>query len=504
MKKTTSRKAIFTLFIMFFCPFVFFALYTYIYIGVSAKNEFKNTMYRFNENTSNAAVERPVKEISNLLNVLSSHMGDNGVEQFINDKTTETNSVIPTLINLTGFFSAVIISDTNKKFRTYPSVGLDSDFDITKRPWYYSTNPKHKINFSDVYPNIKNPTKKDITVSMSLFNRSYKELGVIAFDLDLKSMSNSLKNIKPPYNGRFKVVSSDGSIVLYQNTNQLFKKNVPIEWIHKATEIEGDFFDSNERKYVYYRTFNEPDWIAFSVVDEASYDSHLDVAYKTYYLAITLSIVFYAVVLLVLSLYFKQFIARLYMSINGLDLENTSDITQVYNNIKAKNKELNNAIYNSETDGLTGINNRLKYDKDITELVLKKTPFALSVIDIDDFKKINDTYGHDVGDIVLKYVASTGLTTMSEGDKSRIYRFGGEELIVLITGEAISEVCEKIDIWRNLVDLKEWREKDLHVTFSGGITLWRKEDDANEVFKRADSLLYKAKNSGKNLIISDF
>lgn len=99
--------------------------------------------------------------------------------------------------------------------------------------------------------------------------------------------------------------------------------------------------------------------------------------------------------------------------------------------------------------------------------LLKNQSFYLAIIDIDDFKKINDTYGHDAGDNVLRTVSKIGSQVM--GNEHNIYRFGGEELCVIYSGEDYDFFYQLIDTWLKMVSMRVWREPDLRVTFSAGI-----------------------------------
>lgn len=121
------------------------------------------------------------------------------------------------------------------------------------------------------------------------------------------------------------------------------------------------------------------------------------------------------------------------------------------------------------------------------------------MIDIDDFKKINDTYGHDAGDNVLQTVSKIGNQVI--GAEHNIYRFGGEELCVIYVGEDYDYFYNLIDTWLKMVSMREWREAKLHVTFSAGIAKSINADSVDAILKQADERLYQAKENGKNRIV---
>lgn len=128
---------------------------------------------------------------------------------------------------------------------------------------------------------------------------------------------------------------------------------------------------------------------------------------------------------------------------------------------------------------------------------------AILFFDIDDFKKINDTYGHDVGDKVLIAVAQTFIKSLRRDDM--VIRWGGEEFVLILFFRKLGFLNE---IGRKLVKLIEstfihYSDKIIKITISGGGTYLRKEEDIHQAINRADRLMYEAKKKGKNQFISD-
>lgn len=160
----------------------------------------------------------------------------------------------------------------------------------------------------------------------------------------------------------------------------------------------------------------------------------------------------------------------------------------------AKDK-LENAYHH---DILTGINNRTGFNKDMKELGQLKTPFALMMIDIDNFKYINDTYGHSVGDEALRQIALR-LKGISDVNFTP-YRFAGDEFIVIAKGTANSlyeEEAERcISIFKDIFDLSGIKH-----TIHGSIGIARypqDTEDFNSLVVYADCAMYEVKNNSKN------
>lgn len=170
-------------------------------------------------------------------------------------------------------------------------------------------------------------------------------------------------------------------------------------------------------------------------------------------------------------------------------------------------KNLEAARKAAEQDHLTGLPNRRAFEATLREevSVARDHTESLSVAfcDIDHFKVINDTHGHDAGDRVLKFVA--GLLAKVSNDKCHVARHGGEEFVMLFRGKTVAEACKIVDdarqdmSERNLVDRKTGERMD-QVTFSGGVADVFAYNEPREALKAADRALYLAKEHGRNRI----
>ncbi len=162
-------------------------------------------------------------------------------------------------------------------------------------------------------------------------------------------------------------------------------------------------------------------------------------------------------------------------------------------------------------DALTGYNNRHQFEKRLKETTAlakrQNHPLCCIMSDIDFFKKVNDTYGHAVGDCVLKNVAKTIKKELREEDIAS--RYGGEEFIFLLPNTKLDEALvvaqrlrgavEKKKI--NIEDYKIEGVKEISVTISIGVSEFKKSDKTPQMlYERADSGLYQAKESGRNRV----
>jgi diguanylate cyclase len=170
-------------------------------------------------------------------------------------------------------------------------------------------------------------------------------------------------------------------------------------------------------------------------------------------------------------------------------------------------KKLEESEARALVDALTNVLNRNAYNLKIGELVHEykryKEEWALLVLDIDHFKKFNDTYGHKTGDKVLKSVAATVSNSIRVSD--HIFRYGGEEFVVIlsrINKETTKTLSEKI---RREVERDYFVDGDneLKVTMSIGAAIITPEDTEASLFERADKALYQAKQNGRNQVLLD-
>jgi diguanylate cyclase (GGDEF)-like protein len=151
-------------------------------------------------------------------------------------------------------------------------------------------------------------------------------------------------------------------------------------------------------------------------------------------------------------------------------------------------------------DSLTRVANRHLIDVWLEEKLKAaekdEKPFSIIFFDIDHFKKVNDQYGHKIGDCALKELSAIVSGNLSEGD--RFGRWGGEEFI-LITDATSSSVLEKADHYRKLVERHTFKGAG-SLTASFGVTEFRHGDNIDSLLNRADKGLYLSKNSGRNKV----
>lgn len=153
-------------------------------------------------------------------------------------------------------------------------------------------------------------------------------------------------------------------------------------------------------------------------------------------------------------------------------------------------------------DSLTNSMNRRAYNIKIEELLSLysryNTVFSMIMLDIDDFKKINDDYGHRIGDNVLINLVQLIKSKIRQNDI--LYRVGGEEFIILCEQTSIDEVIVISEKIRKSVEKDLKTLEDKNITISIGVSEVMQNDTENEIFTRVDKLLYQSKANGKNQV----
>jgi diguanylate cyclase len=179
--------------------------------------------------------------------------------------------------------------------------------------------------------------------------------------------------------------------------------------------------------------------------------------------------------------------------------QTTQQLTETRYNLDQIHKE-------SQTDPLTGVGNRKFFNHELfnvtTEARETDTPLTLLMIDIDHFKKFNDTYGH----LVLRLVARTLVENLKGRDI--IARFGGEEFVILLPQTRIGDAEKVANQLRNSLSTKQIKRRSTQETLGGitisvGATEYYPGEETDGFIARADEALYKAKETGRNKVIAE-
>ncbi|MEM0911374.1 MAG: GGDEF domain-containing protein [Pseudomonadota bacterium] len=185
-------------------------------------------------------------------------------------------------------------------------------------------------------------------------------------------------------------------------------------------------------------------------------------------------------------------------------------ISNLRASLKRKNNELNKAVDRIgellNIDELTGVNNRRflmqRIDEETKRSERKGTAYSVCLLDIDFFKKVNDTHGHLAGDEVLK---NTAQALVKESRSIDCFgRYGGEEFLMILPETSLEGAIHKAEKMRKLVKDLSFSQlpEDKSISISIGVTSYRPGESIKETLARADDALYKAKEDGRNKVVS--
>jgi diguanylate cyclase len=179
-------------------------------------------------------------------------------------------------------------------------------------------------------------------------------------------------------------------------------------------------------------------------------------------------------------------------------------------NLERETQDLHSKLdlekHGARLDPLTGIANRKSFDERFAQEIARRAgdgvPSGLLLWDIDNFKIINDSYGHRAGDRVLQSVAGCFSAALRSGDF--VARIGGEEFAVLLSGVRLADALNVANQVRAAVEALKFhfRGAPVQVTVSCGITELHQDDAPEAAFDRVDAALYRAKHGGKNACVA--
>jgi len=155
----------------------------------------------------------------------------------------------------------------------------------------------------------------------------------------------------------------------------------------------------------------------------------------------------------------------------------------------------------ASTDGLTGLLNRRSFENKVRVLRRQGSSFALVMADLDEFKRVNDTYGHDAGDRALRTFAETLRSSVHSDDI--VCRYGGEEFAVVLPDCSASKAAEAMERVRVVLAGICGRGESPAFTASFGVIVCDPDDELETLVARADAALYRAKRQGRDRVVLD-
>ncbi|MBP4068787.1 diguanylate cyclase [Aeromonas sp. MaB10011B] len=480
-------------------------------IRTSAERKYNKVAAMFVHNMATKFIELQFKPLEHALNETGNIIDNQNMDDFLSQKNTPLRSSLMQTHSLMPSVRSILVADNQGRFNSIPHLPVEEDFDARERPWFLSAASRTLfVHYTDHYPSKYDDKSRTVSVSRPLINKEGFFLGTLAMDVDLEQMSYPLRQLMSPLKGEFYLVDRAGDILLHSDVGNLFRHHVDNGLIEQMTNGADHLFDAKRQTHIYYYSFSNPDWFIIYAISDARFKEAS--SSESYQLQIT--VIGCLLVCLLCWWSLRHVLNKMIFEIIALmrtgRIHSGKPGDQLRQEIQSGHRQMQEAVEASNTDALTGLFNRRCFDKALDDQLIAGRPFCLGLIDLDNFKSINDTHGHPVGDDVLRVVAQEG--RQIAGQEATLYRYGGEELAIIIPGEDSATALTLLEQWRTQVARRPWREPGLVVTFSAGLGLqrWRQEsadglglwrqESAEQLLARVDQALYQAKDAGKNRV----
>jgi len=404
---------------------------------------------------------------------------DTFVKDWIETKEQDSQKIedyLNTIKNKFGMFSTFLVSHNSKNYYTQNGFVETIKKDNPANKWYFDFNNfqgVHEINL-DFNKNLSN--SMIMFINYKIFDNNYKLLGVTGVALKISYIDDMLKSFRLKHNFKVFFLNKYGEVVLSEKDKVNFQN---LESVKELSKIKDLILTKEAEEIEYERDGNQyllhtkyiPE-LDLHLIVEAKLDDFVKNVRNAFFLNLLISLVITAVVAAIIFFVIKNYNAKLEY------LATYDSLTQILNR--------------------RSIMERLEYFLKLHKR--NKQPLSIAFIDIDNFKLINDTKGHETGDLVLKEFTKILQKNIRKTDL--VARLGGEEFIILLIDSTIED-SEKIT--KKIRVAIETNEKlkalaNINVTASIGLTTQNEKDTTNSIVARADEAMYKSKNSGKNRV----
>lgn len=478
-------------------------------VTLSQRKDITDNYHKVNQSfTHNIAVdyaEAIFQENDYILNQAASYFSRyNRLDNAVNLTSPEGLQSLMQLLRLMPSVSSISLADPQGGYLRAPVVSDSEEsqrYDAKTRPWFvHQAEATSYSKYTGIYEDYftHHPT---VTVYKPVISPEGTLKGTLAFHLDLASISHGLRSTHPPMEGEFFVVDRSGHVMLHPDTGVLFEAFSQQSRMKEMNSGDGMFHDEKRDIWLYYSSLTNPDWFAIYMVPGNTLENLL--RDETLVVSWGFGVAALTIILFGLYLHYasRAVLLNIINAIKTGDVQQTPKLEAMLSKAIVSSKEREQVWVRQATmDALTNCKNRRAFDSDIAALMNDHQPFALALVDIDNFKSINDTWGHLSGDIVLRNVAREGLQVLQSQHIS-LYRYGGEEFAVIFPQEQLARARQILEQWRINVASREWREKGMSVTFSAGLGEWQMES-LEQLVNSVDEALYQAKQQGKNRIVS--
>jgi len=383
---------------------------------------------------------------------------------------------LSTVKNKYNMFNTFLVSHKSKNYYSSKGVLEKVAKDNPNSKWYFDfkdIQSKHEINLDF---NKHMDESMIMFINYKIFDDQFQYLGATGIALKTSYVNEMLSFFRKKYNFNVYFVNKKGAVVLSEIGMNTLKN---INDIKELLPLKDDIFDLNSQTIEYKKENNHfllntkyIEELDLYLIVEAQIEDFTKEVQKTFYINLFISLLVTFIVILIILYTIKRY-----------------------------NKQLE---FLAHHDPLTALPNRRHFNDNVENALSlfkrNKNDKSLLFFDIDDFKKVNDTYGHLIGDKVLVRIAELLKSTIRKSDY--ISRWGGEEFSILLHDIDIDKSEAFALKLKNSIASDDLLKKYVQsgVTASFGVTGFKDDDTIDSIVSRVDTALYEAKNSGKNQV----
>lgn len=442
------------------------------------------------QSLDNVYLQDMVEESERQLTALSDRLDRNTIRrgESVLDSTWEVVHLIKKEAHFIYFYHA-----TNQRLECYPPWVPPADYDATQRPWYSVLKAQGEV-IRWIGPYTEYVTGQKVFTIVRRFQGATGEgVGLMMVDMSLDRINKMLERALGQNSGTLYLRKRNGPMISVINP----------EWLLKVDTVAKVKNEKSMLRLLYDgMLFNRPlSYVEWDLDLYLPPETFLTILYKELTRVLLPLAALCIVVLFGIHSLLRIVRNEMYIVENGLriiDHQNglkpqvpqheawfvDKTLTEL-ESIRQRYHEYHQALH---IDPLTGIFNRRAFDDVMEKLNNGNEQFALVLIDVDYFKIVNDTYGHQIGDLVLQHVASTIMSVLGQG-----YRIGGDEFAALLLMER-KELADNLDHLIKQIRNLSLQETTCKVTLSIGVAI----GPDSQLFQKADAALYHRKAAGRD------
>lgn len=442
----------------------------------------------------------------------------NGMANILGHKEITQEHLDERRASLKDYFNSLFILDSQGVIQYISPSVVEFDYKVQAGTKIESETIKHALALKQPFiskPYIATSGQLIMLISAPIFDRTGTYKGLIAGTIYLESSENALnlllKENENPDGSYVYVVDSTGHLIYHPDPSRINEDLTNNQAVKKVLNRQnGSAQIMNTEGKEFFSGYAYEKYTGWGIVSQTPVTVMEEPLHNLLKNMMIQSFPLLLIILLVAGIFTNTLLKPLNqlatfseeainqkkatIPINRLKIKShIYEVHQLYYQLYNYFQLLNNQI---QLDGLTGLANRRTFDIEIKDLLALKMPFTMIMIDIDFFKKVNDTYGHLIGDDVLKYLSR--LIEQHTSEDNLCFRYGGEEFGILLKNTNKEDAFLIAEQLRKVVD-ETISPTGEHITISIGIASSRENDQHPEqIIKRADAALFQSKMDGRN------